>query len=120
MPEKEIVCIGCPMGCSLQVSVRDNKVASVRGNVCARGVQYAKDEVINPKRMVTSLIRVPDHPEPLSVRTSEPIPKNQIFACLAVIRQTKVTLPVKIGDVVIENVLGTGVDIVATRHLEAD
>ena len=117
MPDREIVCIGCPMGCTLNVTVRDNQVAKVRGNVCARGVRYAKDEVLNPKRMVTSLIAVPGRQEPLSVRTARPVPKQLIFDCLREIRTAQVKLPVTIGDVIIKNVLGTQVDIIATRDL---
>ncbi len=117
MADREIICIGCPMGCTLNVTVRDQQVARVRGNVCSRGAQYAKDEVLNPKRMVTSLIAVQGREEPLSVRTEKPIPKNLIFDCLREIRKAPVTLPVAIGDVIVKNVLDTQVNIIATRDL---
>ncbi len=117
MPERDIICIGCPMGCSLNVTVENGEVRSVRGNLCNRGVRYAHDEVTAPRRMVTSLIRVGDQGPPLSVRTDKPIDKALIFPCLDAIRQARVNLPIRRGDVVIERVLGTDVNIIATRDL---
>jgi len=114
---RELICINCPMGCRLQVTVEQGQVRTVKGNVCARGDRYARDEVLNPKRMVTSLIVVPGSSEPLSVKTRTAIPKDRIFDCLKAIRACQVRLPVRIGDVILPDVLGTGVDVVATRNL---
>ena len=118
MPEREIICIGCPMGCTLHVAVNDKQVTSIRGNICKRGEAYARDEVLHPKRMVTSLIPVPGSAEPLSVRTAKPIGKELIFSCLREIRKVNVSLPVRIGDVILANVLNSGADIIATRNLK--
>lgn len=117
MTERDIICIGCPMGCNLNVTVENGEVRSVRGNLCQRGARYARDEITAPKRMVTSLIRIENHVTPLSVRTDQPIDKALIFSCLDAIRQTRVHLPVRRGDIVIERVLGTDVNIIATRDL---
>ncbi|HBP37712.1 MAG TPA: hypothetical protein DD640_03035 [Clostridiales bacterium] len=114
---KELICIGCPMGCQLQVDVEGDKIRSIRGNVCARGSQYARDEILQPRRMVTSLIPVAGSRIPLSVRTRTSIPKHLIGECLKHIRQISVSLPVRTGDVILANILGTGVDLIATRDL---
>lgn len=114
---KELICIGCPMGCMLQVDVDGHAIKSVKGNVCARGAQYARDEVLRPRRTVTSLVPVEGTRIPLSVRTREPIPKDMIGSCLCHIRTLKVAMPVKIGDVIEPDILGTGIDLIATRNL---
>ena len=114
---RELICIGCPMGCRMDVTVRQGKIAAVTGNVCVRGARYAQDEVLAPRRMVTSLVVVPGSREPLSVKTRTAIPKYLIQDCLREIRRIKPVLPVRIGDIVLENVLNTGIDIIATRNL---
>lgn len=114
---KELICIGCPMGCMLQVDVDDENIRSIQGNVCPRGRQYAKDEVLQPRRMVTSLVLVEGSRIPLSVRTRTAIPKSQIGDCLREIRKIRTRLPVRIGDVIQPDILGTGVDLIATRDL---
>ena len=114
---KELICIGCPMGCTIQLDMDQGKIIAVRGSACKRGDQYARDEILQPKRMVTSLIPVAGSPVPLSVRTRSAIPKHLIRGCLEAIRQTRVDLPVRTGDVIISNILNTGVDLIATRDL---
>lgn len=114
---RELICIGCPMGCMLQVDVEDKNIRSIKGNVCPRGKQYARDEVLEPRRMVTSLVIVAGSRIPLSVRTRTAIPKYLIGDCLNAIRKIRASLPVKIGDVIQANILDTGVDLIATRDL---
>ena len=114
---KELICIGCPMGCMLQVETDGQAISSVKGNVCARGAQYARDEVLRPRRTVTSLIPVKGSRIPLSVRTRTPIPKDMIGEILCHIRQLKAAMPIRIGDVIEADILGTGVDLIATRNL---
>lgn len=115
---KELICIGCPLGCTLQVETDGQKIKSVKGNICKRGSQYAKDEVLRPKRMITSLIPVEGSRTPLSVRTRAAIPKDLIGQAICHIRTLKVSLPVRIGDIVEADMLGTGVDLIATRDLQ--
>lgn len=117
MAEKNLVCIGCPMGCNLQVEIRQGNVKSIRGNLCRRGEEYARSEVLAPRRFVTSLLPVAGYNEPLSVRSEKPVPKEKIFQILNAIKEVKVELPVKSGDVIIGNILDTGVNIIATRSL---
>ena len=111
---KELTCIVCPRGCRLTID--DN--LNVTGNSCPRGAQYAKDEMTNPKRMITSIVRVKNRENMMvSVKTSQSIPKGQIFDVMAEIEKVSVNAPVHIGDIVIKDVLGTGSDIVATKEI---
>lgn len=109
----ELICIRCPLGCRLLV----DEALNVSGNQCPRGREYAVEELTAPKRIVTSLVLIKDCDEPLSVKSSEPIPKELVFEALKEIKKLKPSLPVKIGEVLIENVLGSGVDIVSTKAL---
>lgn len=109
---KNITCINCPMGCPLTVEINGDDI-KVSGNTCKRGDVYGKQEVTSPKRVVTSLVRIKDGAV-VSCKTNVAIDKAMIFKVLDELRKVEVTLPVKIGDVIIENVLGTGADIVAT------
>lgn len=116
---RELTCIGCPMGCALSAVVEDNVVVSVEGNTCAKGAAYAKVECIAPRRTVTSTVRIAGAPIPvISVKTREDIPKEMIGACMKALKGITVEAPVHIGDVVLENAAGTGVDVIATKNLE--
>ncbi len=108
-------CITCPAGCIIEVTVRDGNVTNVTGNNCNRGETYARNEVTAPVRIVTSSVNVAGSGKPLvSVKTREPIPKEKIDACIDALRGLTVPAPVRIGDVIIADVAGTGIDIVAT------
>ena len=110
----ELICITCPRGCHL--SVDDN--LNVTGNSCPRGALYAKAELTHPVRMVTSSVNVVSETESrLPVKTKDPIPKELIFKVMEEIDRAEVKAPINIGDVVIKDVLGTGVDIVATKNI---
>ena len=116
---KELICINCPMGCHLTVDDSDKENIKVTGNTCKRGEIYGINEILHPKRMVTSSVYVINGKENvLSVKTKEAIPKELIFECLKVLKETKIEAPINIGDIVIKNVLNTGVDVVATRNVE--
>lgn len=95
----------------------EGSVVTVVGNACPRGEEYAKAEVTNPTRMVTGLVRVAGMRKPLPVKTKVPVPKAKIDEVLFALHQTTVQLPVCIGDVVIADVAGTGVDVVATANM---
>ncbi len=110
---KNMICIGCPMGCDLTVEIDNGKAVSVVGNGCAVGKRYAETEVSCPTRMVTSTAKTADG-IPVPVKTRTPVPKDKIFDVLAAIKSATVTLPIAVGDVVVENAAGTGVEIVAT------
>ena len=118
MEIKKLTCINCPVGCSLKVELDGENVICVSGNTCRRGEIYARKEVTNPTRIVTSTVKVVNGTSgTVSVKTKEDIPKEKIFACVQALRGIDVQAPVHIGDVILENVAGTGVDIVATRNV---
>lgn len=114
--KRELICIVCPIGCRMEVDIeRDYKVT---GNQCERGPIYAREELTAPKRVVTSTIRITGGIyNRIPVKTRGAIPKELIFKCMEEINKLEVRSPVKMGDVVLENVLGTGVDIVTTRNM---
>ena len=112
-----MICINCPKGCEMEVTVRSDGVLAVAGNSCPKGEAYAKAEVTNPTRMVTGLVRVAGMRKPLPVKTKVAVPKGKIDAVLFAFHQTTVQLPVAIGDVIIPNVAETGVDVVATANM---
>lgn len=117
----ELTCTSCPLGCPLRVETDDEgRVLSVTGNTCRRGEEYGRKEVTAPTRTVTSTVRLTGGGTPVvSVRTREDIPKGKIFDVMAAIRSASVAAPVHIGDVVIPNIAGTGVDLIATAEREA-
>ena len=118
MSTVNLICIGCPLGCPLTVEMEGNEVKSVAGNTCPRGDAYAKKELTNPTRIVTSTVRVAGGKLPMvSVKTESDIPKSKIFDCVKALKDIEVTAPVKIGDVIVENVAGTGVNIIATKNV---
>ena len=113
----ELTCISCPLGCPLKVETDGNgAVVQVTGNTCKRGEVYGKKEVTAPERTVTSTVAVEGGSAPLvSVRTRGDIPKGKIFDCMEAIRRARAQAPIQMGDVIIENVCGTGVDVIATK-----
>lgn len=116
---KEMICICCPMGCHLSVDDSDKENIKVSGNSCPRGIRYAKDEVTCPKRTVTAVVRVCGGNIPmLSVKTSDAIEKSKIFEALKLLDGLTVNAPVMIGDVILGNILNTGIDFVATKNIE--
>ncbi|MBR5266828.1 MAG: DUF1667 domain-containing protein [Lachnospiraceae bacterium] len=118
MEMRELTCIGCPLGCSLTVTMEEQTI-TVTGNTCSRGEAYAKKEVTDPTRIVTSSVKVEGGViAKASVKTSSDIPKGKIFECMKEIRACVVKAPVRIGDVVIANCAGTGVSVVATKDVE--
>lgn len=116
---RELTCIGCPNGCALTVQIREGEII-VSGNTCPRGEKYAHDEVTCPKRMVTSTVELTGGTiRRVSVKTGMEIPKDRILDCMAQIRRVRIHAPVHIGDVVIENCAGTGVDVIVTKNVAA-
>lgn len=116
---KELTCIGCPIGCALKAELRDGEII-VSGNGCIRGKRYAMDELTCPKRMLTTTVALEGGTiARLSVRTAQAVPKAALNDCLTEIRRLKIAAPVAIGDVLLPNCAGTGVDIIATKSVAA-
>ena len=118
MEQQVITCINCPVGCRMTVTLDKGVVTSVEGNTCKRGEKYAQQECIAPQRIVTAVIPVAGSTLPVSVKTRTPIPKKTIHQCMTELAQVQLTLPIHLGDVVLSNVCGTGVDVIATRNVE--
>lgn len=116
--KKEIICTVCPRGCHMQVEGDGDKVLSAEGYTCKRGLEYANTEYAHPVRILTTTVKMAGvEGDLLPVRSAQLLPKEKLFECMDVIRKTEVTLPVKCYDVVIADICGTGVDIVATKSV---
>ena len=119
--KKKMVCIRCPVSCILDVKYTKTKILQVKSAQCKKGNEYALQELFHPVRILTSTVYVKNGHLPLvSIRTDEPIPKDKIFKVMDKLSKTKVTAPVKIGDIIIKNVLNTGVNIVATKNIKVE
>lgn len=114
--ERELICIVCPKGCHLKVDVENEKVT---GNTCKRGEIYGLNEVKNPIRVVTSTVKIKNSKNKMvPVKTKEAIPKGKIFDVMREINTVEVILPIKVGQVIIENILDTGVDVIAAKTVK--
>ena len=114
---RNMICIGCPMGCELTVEVENGKAVSVTGNTCGVGKKYAETEVSAPTRMVTTTI-MSDSGKPVPVKTGTAVPKGRIFDVVKAVKSASVKLPVKIGDIAVSDAAGTGVDVIVTKDTE--
>lgn len=113
----QLICIGCPVGCLITASKREDGYYDITGNTCQKGEAYARNELTAPVRMITSIIRVRGgNARVVPVKTAREIPKGKINACMEEIRAARVSAPVKVGDVLIENVAGTGISVIATGN----
>lgn len=116
---KVLNCINCPLSCELTATVEDGVVMNVTGNFCPRGAQYAKEELTAPTRMLTATVHVEGGRLPLlPVVSAKKLPKGRVVECAEALRTVSVKAPVHVGDVVAANILGLGVDIVASRDME--
>lgn len=116
--EKDMVCIVCPNGCTLHASERDGEI-SVEGNMCPKGEEYAKTELTNPMRTLTTCVAtVFPQRSVLPVRTDGAIPKGDILKAMRAINTLVVDSPKRCGDVICENLLGLGVNLIATDDLK--
>jgi CxxC motif-containing protein len=119
MDEKKITCIICPIGCKIFVTKNGKRIRFTTGNKCKKGIDYAKNEALDPRRMLTTSMLVKDGEWPLvSVKSIKPIPKDKLFPILKQIKKITINAPVISGQIIIKNVLNTGVDIVATKSIK--
>ena len=113
---RNLTCIVCPRGCQMKVTLSDEGTPlSVEGNFCKRGVTYANDECTNPKRTVTSTVRCRCG-DVVAVKTDTTVPKGKMLEVMAAINSVVAEDSLRIGDVIIENVCGTGANVVATAN----
>ena len=117
--ELEITCIVCPIGCKILVTSDGKKVDVLSGYKCKKGIDYALYETLDPRRILTSSVLVKNGEWPLvSVKSSKVVPKDKIFDFLGEVKKTIIKAPVKLGDIVIQNVLDTNIDILATKTVK--
>ena len=117
-----LTCIGCPLGCQIEVLMDDDKnIRLVTGNNCARGDKYARKEVTSPTRIVTSSVRVygsKNGERMVPLKTASDVPKGKMMEVIRALRGVSVPCPVRIGDVLMTDVAGTGVDVIATKDVD--
>ena len=119
MEGKEIICISCPKGCRITVQNRGEEIISITGNDCPKGIKYAEGEFINPLRILPTTVKVIGGELPLvSVKTEKAIPKKLLLEAMAEIAKIEVNAPVKIGQVIKDDLMGTGVSLIATRNIK--
>ena len=119
--KRNLTCINCPLGCQIEVTLEDGAVTAVTGNSCPRGERYARKEVTDPRRVVTTSVAVTGSREgarTVSVRTAGDVPKGSVMDVVRALRGVAVRCPVKIGDVILEDAAGTGVAVVATKNAD--
>ena len=114
---RELTCIVCPRGCPLTVEMEGKTVSAVKGFACTRGQQYAINECTHPMRTVTSTVRT-ENGDVLPVKTDRPVPKELMMEIMGEINRVVAKLPVRCGDMILENVLCTGSSIVATANAD--
>jgi CxxC motif-containing protein len=118
--ERNITCIVCPIGCKILIKTDGTQFEIVEGNKCKRGIEYARSEALDPRRMLTTSVLVNNGEWPLaSVKSSKPVPKEKLFSVLKEIGGTAVKAPVNSGQIIIKNTANTGIDIVATKTVLA-
>ena len=119
--DKEIICPICPLGCRILVAGEGERIDSIEGFSCKRGEAYGRSEFAHPVRILTSTVRIEGAAEPLlAVRSSAPVPKELISSCMEEIRRVTVKAPVRRHEVIIPNVLGTGIDIISSDTAKAE
>jgi len=115
---EKMICITCPMGCSVEVTREGQTLLSVDGNTCKRGEDYVRRELTDPRRMAATTVRVKGGIHPLvPVYTAQAFPKPRIFDLLDALRQVELEAPVALGQVVLANALDTGIDVLASREM---
>ena len=114
---RDLICIVCPKGCPMKVTLEGKEILNIEGFTCPRGKQYAIDECTSPMRTVTSTVRTSGGGV-VAVKTDRTIPKELMFDCRKEINKTVASLPVHVGDILIENILGTGANVVITANMD--
>ncbi len=118
MTKREFVCIVCPNGCLLKAEIEDGKSISIEGGLCPKGKNYVENELVNPQRTLSTSVRV-DHGElPLvSVRVDGPISKKYLFRFMDEVKKLRVQAPVHVGQILLADLWGTGVNVIATKNI---
>lgn len=119
MEKKTFICIICPLGCNIEVELEGKEIVSISGNNCDKGKDFVTEEIKEPKRIITTTVKVKGSDvKLLPVKLDKPVPKEMIFEIMKEVRKIEVSAPVKINEIICENILGSGANLVATRSLE--
>ena len=124
MSEKKITCVTCPLGCKLKINIENNKIISISGNQCKKGIKFAEVEIRDPRRILATTIKLKAQGgqeavfNRLPVRSVAPAPKDKILEIIKEVRKIKVSPPIKMGDIIAKNIIGSGVDIIASMSVE--
>ncbi len=114
-----IICVGCPKGCRIKIEDKGGEITDISGYACDKGREYAREEFKNPTRILPTTVIVENGELPLvSVKTEKPIPKKNLLPAMKEIAKTRVKAPISIGDVIIDNILNTEVNIIATNNVD--
>jgi CxxC motif-containing protein len=118
--QRRFICITCPVGCAIDAVIENGELIEATGQACKRGIAFVREELRTPKRMLTTTVRVRGGALPLvPVRSAQALPKGLLFSVAALLRDVVLEAPVLEHQVVLQNVLNTGVDIIASRDLPA-
>ena len=110
-------CITCPIGCDISISLENDVIQMIKGNECKRGEEYIRNEILEPKRILTSVVKAKGYRLPVvSVRTDKPIPKQLLFNCMEALHDITAKAPFAIGDVLVKNILNTNANIIITKR----
>lgn len=116
----EVTCIICPIGCKAKVILDEGKVVSVNNIECPRGEAYAINEINAPVRDFFTTVKIEGaRVAMLPIRTTGPIPKDKMMGCVRELSEVVVQAPIKLGSVIVKNLLNLGVDVISTRSLDA-
>lgn len=117
---KNFTCTVCPIGCRLEVAIDDDGgITNISGNTCNRGITYAKAEILNPVRTLTSTVRIhgTDDEKLLPVRTDSPIPKDRMFDAMKLIKSVDINVPIKSGDIIIKDFINDNINLIACKTI---
>jgi len=118
MEKKDFICIVCPIGCNIEVKFEGKGIRSISGNKCFKGKEFVIAEIIHPQRVLTTTVKVKNGENKLlPVKTDRPISKELIFKVMKEVRQIEVKAPIKINQVIVENILETGANLIAERSI---
>ena len=116
--EKKIICTACPRGCEITIKDKNGEL-EISGFSCKKGEEYAREEYISPKRILTTTAMIKNGELPLCpVRTEQGIPKGMIFQAMKIISNIIMEAPIEMGDIIIENILNTGINLVSSRNVK--
>jgi len=118
MEKKDFICIVCPIGCNIEVKFEGKGIRSISGNKCFKGKEFVIAEIIHPQRVLTTTVKVKNGENKLlPVKTDKPVSKELIFKIMKEVRQIEVKAPIKINQVIVENILETGANLIAERSI---